>query len=54
MISPRPLLLLVWPVLGIAFLVFWIMGIIAAVNGEMKPMPVVGPLYQQWFGTTFE
>ena len=47
-------LLLVWPVVGIAFLVFWIMGIIAAVNGEMKPMPIVGPLYQQWLGTTFE
>jgi hypothetical protein len=30
------------------------MGLIAAINGQMKPMPVVGPLYQTWFGTTFD
>jgi len=35
-------------------LVLWIFGLIAAINGQMKPMPVVGPLYQQWFGTTFD
>lgn len=56
------MLLLVIPILGwIAFplvmlglFVLWIMGLIAAINGQMKPMPVVGPLYQKWFGTTFE
>ena len=47
-------LLLIWPVLGISFLVLWVMGLIAALNGEMKPMPFVGPLYQKWFGTTFD
>jgi uncharacterized membrane protein len=41
-------------VLWISMLVFWVMGLIAAVNGQMKPMPVVGPLYQKWFGTTFD
>jgi len=40
--------------LMLALLVLWVMGLIAAVNGEMKPMPVVGPLYQQWFGSAFE
>jgi hypothetical protein len=30
------------------------MGFIAAVNGQMKPMPVVGELYQKWFGTAFD
>jgi uncharacterized membrane protein len=40
--------------LWLAFLVLWVMGLIAAINGEMKPMPVVGPLYQKWFGTTFD
>ena len=35
-------------------LVLWIFGLIAAINGQMKPMPVVGPLYQKWFGTTFD
>lgn len=37
-----------------AMLVLWILGLVAAINGQMKPMPVVGPLYQQWFGTTFD
>jgi len=41
-------------VLWFSMLVFWIMGLIAAIKGEMKPMPVVGPLYQKWFGTTFD
>ena len=39
------LLTLVW----IALFVFWLMGLIAALNGEEKPLPVVGPLFQQWF-----
>jgi len=42
------------PVFYIFMLVCWIMGLIAAINGQMKPMPVVGPLYQKWFGTTFD
>lgn len=37
------------PVAGILFLVMWIFGLISAVNGEEKPLPVVGPLYQDWF-----
>lgn len=42
------------PVFYIFMLVCWIMGLIAAINGQMKPMPVVGPMYQKWFGTTFD
>ncbi|HXR46073.1 MAG TPA: DUF4870 domain-containing protein [Candidatus Limnocylindrales bacterium] len=40
--------------LWIGMLVLWILGLVAAINGQMKPMPVVGPLYQKWFGTTFD
>ena len=32
----------------------WLMGFIAALNGRMTPMPVVGPMYQKWFTNTFE
>jgi uncharacterized membrane protein len=48
---------LVWPcvmLFSLAMFVFWILGLVAAINGEMKPMPIIGPLYQQWFGTTFD
>jgi len=50
----RLLDLIAYPVVGIVMLILWIMGLIAAVNGEKKPMPIVGPMFQQWFGTTFE
>ena len=39
--------------LALVLFVFWIMGLISAVKGEMKPVPLVGPLYQKWFGTAF-
>ena len=49
--------LIIIPILGwllaIFILVMWIMGLISAIKGEMKPVPLVGPLYQKWFGTTF-
>ena len=35
-------------------LVLWVMGLIAAINGERKPMPVVGEMYQKWFGNAFD
>ncbi len=35
--------------LGIAFLVLWIMGFIAAINGEEKPMPLIGEKAQELF-----
>ena len=40
-------------VLGICNLIMWIMGLIAAVNGEMKPAPILGAKYQEWFKNTF-
>jgi uncharacterized membrane protein len=33
----------------IAFLVLWIMGLISAINGEEKPMPVIGAKAQELF-----
>ena len=45
---------LIWLAFVVSMLALWIMGLIAAVNGQMKPMPVVGPLYQKWFGTAFD
>jgi uncharacterized membrane protein len=37
----------------VGFLVLWVMGLIAAVNGQQKPMPVVGDYYQKWFAGAF-
>ena len=33
----------------IAALVFWILSLIGALNGEMKETPVIGKYFQDWF-----
>lgn len=38
----------------VGILALWIMGLLAAVNGEQKPVPVLGIHFQQWFGTAFD
>jgi uncharacterized membrane protein len=44
-----PFVSLLLSVVWLIILVLWILGLIAALNGEEKPVPVVGPMYQQWF-----
>jgi uncharacterized membrane protein len=34
--------------------VLWIMGLLAAINGEQKPVPVLGEHFQKWFGNAFD
>lgn len=46
-------MVLVGPAVAIGLFVLWIMGLIAAVNGQQKPMPVVGEHYQKWFAGAF-
>lgn len=54
----KALALMIWPLFafafGISMLVLWVMGLLAAINGEMKPMPVVGPFFQSKLTNTFE
>ena len=46
-------MILVLPLLGIGLFVLWVMGLIAAINGQQKPMPVVGEHFQKWFANAF-
>ena len=41
--------ILAFPVIGIGSLILWVMGLIAAVNGEQKPIPVIGEKAQEVF-----
>jgi uncharacterized membrane protein len=41
--------ILAFPVVGIGSLILWVMGLIAAVNGEQKPIPVIGEKAQEVF-----
>lgn len=34
---------------SILILVLWIIGLISAINGERKPVPVLGGKFQEWF-----
>lgn len=34
---------------GILVFVMWILGIISAVQGEEKPIPIIGEYFQDWF-----
>lgn len=47
------MMVVVWPLVGIGLFVLWVMGLIAAVNGQAKPLPVVGEHYQKWFAGAF-
>ncbi len=38
---------------GLGMLALVIIGFINALNGQMKPLPVVGAQYQKWFGKAF-
>ncbi|MBW2996237.1 hypothetical protein KY332_02945 [Candidatus Woesearchaeota archaeon] len=47
-------IILMWiPIIGwllnIVVFVFWIMGLVYAIQGQMKEVPVLGPWAQQWF-----
>ena len=42
------------PLLGLGLFILWIMGLLAAINGEMKPVPLVGEQFAKWFATVFE
>jgi uncharacterized membrane protein len=35
--------------LWIGLVVLWVLGLVAAINGEEKPMPVIGPIAQNIF-----
>lgn len=45
---------IVW-FLVVAFLfVLWLLGLIAAIRGDMRPVPVLGEHYQRWFAGAFD
>jgi uncharacterized membrane protein len=44
---------IVWFLVGIALFVLWVMGLIGAIRGEMRPVPILGEHYQRWFAGAF-
>lgn len=40
--------ILTW-IAQLGLLVIWLLGLISAIQGEMKPVPVLGEQFQEWF-----
>ena len=36
---------------SIGLIILWILGLVSAINGEEKPIPVIGKYFQEWFAT---
>lgn len=49
LILAAPFLIFVSWIVWIVLIVFWVLGLISALNGEEKPVPVLGAQFQQWF-----
>ncbi len=53
-VSMIPVIGFVLYIIGaIGLFVMWILDLINAVNKEMKPLPLIGDIFQKWFATTF-
>jgi uncharacterized membrane protein len=39
---------LLW-LINVAFFILWIVGLIGAINGEERPIPIIGPIAQNMF-----
>jgi uncharacterized membrane protein len=44
---------IVWFLMLAVMFVLWLLGIISAVRGEMRPVPLLGEHYQRWFAGAF-
>jgi uncharacterized membrane protein len=44
---------IVWFFVVLVLFVFWVIGLLSAVKGEMRPVPVLGEHYQRWFAGAF-
>ena len=53
-LSLIPFLGLVAIPIGLCLFVLWIMGLINAINGQIKPLPVIGEQIAKMLGTTFD
>ena len=40
---------LLYMILGIAILVLWVIGLVGAIQGEEKEVPLLGAQFQTWF-----
>lgn len=50
MLSIIPFLgIIIFPLVFIVTFVFWVIGLISAIEGSKKPVPFIGEQFQEWF-----
>jgi uncharacterized membrane protein len=45
---------LAWCVIAIGITILWVMGLVSAIRGDMRPVPLVGEHFQRWFAGVFD
>ncbi|MEP2935547.1 MAG: hypothetical protein ABJM06_07495 [Gilvibacter sp.] len=40
---------LLYIIIGLAIFVLWVLGLVGAIQGEEKPVPLLGAQFQDWF-----
>lgn len=45
---------ILWFPVVIGLFVLWLLGLISALRGEMRPVPFLGEHYQRWFAGAFD
>ncbi len=44
---------IVWALVVIGLFFLWIFGLLSAIKGHMRPVPLLGEHYQKWFAGVF-
>ncbi|HYC30807.1 MAG TPA: hypothetical protein VEB59_00885, partial [Gemmatimonadales bacterium] len=44
---------IVWFVVTLGLLVLWFLGLVSAIRGDERPVPILGEHYQRWFAGAF-
>jgi uncharacterized membrane protein len=45
---------IVWIVVTLGLIVLWLLGLLSALRGDMRPVPILGEHYQRWFAGAFQ
>jgi uncharacterized membrane protein len=45
---------IVWIVVTLGLVVLWLLGLLSALRGDMRPVPILGEHYQKWFAGAFQ
>jgi uncharacterized membrane protein len=44
---------IVWFLVVVGLFVLWLLGLLSALRGDMRPVPILGEHYQRWFAGVF-